>query len=344
MIDFCYFINLSVIIQTSFYPDNLLWFKANYVLAMGPICIAIVVWRNSLVFHSLDKLTSFFLHAFPTMLCHIWRWKLVDHAIKFQDEYIGVEAHFGLPLAIYAAWQTFYILMTEVILKSRLDADPEIVTSQRYLARDSKNSANRYMSCLKKALSGEITLDYYRLVTKICRKYGYLGPTEEFEPETILSKVVFVVSQMVYTLVTILHPPILYRSYYLSCAFLVIIFTMAVWNGASYYIEVFSKRYNLKFVEKSLDERKESAASSVIVDDHEEFSEEFAEALDDLDIDALLADIHDEDAASTTSSKGPVTKKYLQFQHNFSLNSRVQCSMLQGVVRGAFIELGRKAR
>ena len=68
MLDFCYFVNLSVVLQTGFFPDNLLWFKANYVLCMGPICIAIMVWKNSLVFHSLDKLTSFFLHAFPTMV------------------------------------------------------------------------------------------------------------------------------------------------------------------------------------------------------------------------------------------------------------------------------------
>ena len=68
MMDFCYFVNFSVVLQTAFFPDNLLWFKANYVLCMGPICIAIMVWKNSLVFHSLDKLTSFFLHAFPTMV------------------------------------------------------------------------------------------------------------------------------------------------------------------------------------------------------------------------------------------------------------------------------------
>ena len=78
MLDFCYFVNFSVVLQTAFFPDNLLWFKANYVLCMGPICIAIMVWKNSLVFHSLDKLTSFFLHAFPTMVSTYSRnWKTV---------------------------------------------------------------------------------------------------------------------------------------------------------------------------------------------------------------------------------------------------------------------------
>ena len=56
LLDYCYFVNISVAIQVLFYPDNLLWFQANYVACLGPICIAIIVWNNSLVFHSLDCL------------------------------------------------------------------------------------------------------------------------------------------------------------------------------------------------------------------------------------------------------------------------------------------------
>ena len=40
---------------------------------MGPLMCAIIVWKNSLVFHSLDKLTSFFLHAFPPIVVHLLR-------------------------------------------------------------------------------------------------------------------------------------------------------------------------------------------------------------------------------------------------------------------------------
>ena len=116
MLDFCYFVNFSVVLQTAFFPDNLLWFKANYVLCMGPICIAIMVWKNSLVFHSLDKLTSFFLHAFPTMVCHLYRWRIVDHSLKFREEYMGWEAHLAYPLGIYVAWQIGYLLMTGALL------------------------------------------------------------------------------------------------------------------------------------------------------------------------------------------------------------------------------------
>ena len=81
------------------------------MLAMGPLMTAIMVWKNSLVFHSLDKLTSMynnasliciltgelpvyissyivkltiikcprFLHAFPPLTVHLFRWGLIQN-------------------------------------------------------------------------------------------------------------------------------------------------------------------------------------------------------------------------------------------------------------------------
>ena len=174
------------------------------------------------------------------------------------------------------------IFFTEVVLKSRLDADQDLITSIRYLTRDKKYSLNK-------------------ILKKFCQKHGYLGPNEDFDSESVLAKTVFVVSQVIYTVVTILHPPILFTSYYLSCVFLICVFTMAVWNGASYYIEVFSKRYNLKFEEKT-ESRKESTAS-VSELENEEFHDDFAEALEDIDLDELLA-MADDETTSNASSKG----------------------------------------
>ena len=48
--------------------------QANYVLSMGVLMMAIVVWQNSLVFHSLDKLTSIFIHVFPPLTLHLYRY------------------------------------------------------------------------------------------------------------------------------------------------------------------------------------------------------------------------------------------------------------------------------
>ena len=99
------------------------------------------------------------------------------------------------------------LLFTEIVLKSRLDADQEIITSIRYLTRDKKYSLNK-------------------ILKKFCQKHGFLGANEDFDSESGLAKSVFVISQVVYTIVTILHPPILFSSYYLSCVFLVCVFTI----------------------------------------------------------------------------------------------------------------------
>ena len=74
MLDFCYFMNVSVLVQTILFPNCLVWFKANYVLCMGVLMMAILVWQNSLVFHSLDKLTSIFIHVFPPLTLHLYRY------------------------------------------------------------------------------------------------------------------------------------------------------------------------------------------------------------------------------------------------------------------------------
>jgi hypothetical protein len=46
----------------------------------------------------------------------------------------------------------------------------------------------------------------------------------------------------------ILQTPWLYGSYEASCLYLVVIFSWGTWNGASYYIEVFSEQYKLQFL------------------------------------------------------------------------------------------------
>jgi hypothetical protein len=44
---------------------------------MGVLMLAIVVWQNSLVFHSLDKLTSILIHAMPGLTLHLYRYKYI---------------------------------------------------------------------------------------------------------------------------------------------------------------------------------------------------------------------------------------------------------------------------
>ena len=41
--------------------------------------------------------------------------------------------------------------------------------------------------------------------------------------------------------------PLLWNSFYLHLAYLAFIYSICIWNGGSYYIEVFSKAYRTQF-------------------------------------------------------------------------------------------------
>ena len=46
-------------------PDNGIFFAVLFGLANGPLTWAVVFFRNSVVFHSTDKMTSTFIHVLP---------------------------------------------------------------------------------------------------------------------------------------------------------------------------------------------------------------------------------------------------------------------------------------
>ena len=55
--DMCYFVNLLLILSIWVAPRSKRLFIATYCLANGNNAVAIAMWRNSMVFHSLDKVT-----------------------------------------------------------------------------------------------------------------------------------------------------------------------------------------------------------------------------------------------------------------------------------------------
>lgn len=84
ILDFCYYANLLFIVYLSQlydpeYRDTL--FKVSFMFANGPIIFAIPLYRNSLVFHSLDRMTSVILHISAPLVFYQIRW--YDHLNKF---------------------------------------------------------------------------------------------------------------------------------------------------------------------------------------------------------------------------------------------------------------------
>jgi hypothetical protein len=46
-------------------PQDPYLFEATFMLANGPVLWAVLAWRNSLVFHDGEKMTSVFIHLIP---------------------------------------------------------------------------------------------------------------------------------------------------------------------------------------------------------------------------------------------------------------------------------------
>jgi hypothetical protein len=57
--DLCYFVNILVVLSVWVFPQSKRLFIATYCLAYGNNAVAIIMWRNSLVFHSMDKVVRY---------------------------------------------------------------------------------------------------------------------------------------------------------------------------------------------------------------------------------------------------------------------------------------------
>ncbi len=72
--DFCYYSNVLVILMLTVWPKNDRLIKMCFLFSEGAIAVSIKVFRNSLVFHKIDTLTSLFIHLFPMLVMYHVRW------------------------------------------------------------------------------------------------------------------------------------------------------------------------------------------------------------------------------------------------------------------------------
>ena len=180
-------------------------------------------------------------------------------------------------MLFYFVWQAVYLFLTEHVLADYIRSDPEIIISMRYLARDKKNVM-------------------HKLVKRISRRLGIMGKDEDYQPESLKTKAIFLVAQFLYTMLTLLPTPFLYSSYHLSLAWFALLYGWCIWRGASFYIEIFSERYKLKFVtadspEVSDDDKDDHDGEEV---DHEELYKELFTAIREAEV--------EETRGSTSSS------------------------------------------
>lgn len=225
LFDFCYFVNaicfgcLAIGVGSSTKLFEIAFFLCN-----GPLIFAIVVWRNSFIFHSLDHVCSTILHALPPLWTYTLRWSIDDST----RAPMPVASAYAAALGTYTVWQVLYIVKTEWLDRDYIRNRPTEFTSLRWMVKDSRGAL--YRLC-KSAL----------VASKLMRK------DEEFDEATWRTKFTFWGAQLMYTMLTLLPVKFMWESREVHATLLALMYLAAIYNGASYYIEVFSRRYNLKF-------------------------------------------------------------------------------------------------
>jgi len=232
--DLCYFVNALALLTIWLFPRSKRLFISTYCLAYGNNAVAIVMWRNSLVFHSLDKVTSLFIHVMPPVtlhcLVHLTPSEILStrfpaiYNIKYSapssPEHYSLLDMLTWATLPYAVWQLFYHFLITVRRREEIAAGRP--TSFTWLRKSyAKTWIGRVVLGLPNALQ---------------------------EPA-------FMLIQYSYAILTIVPCPIWFWSRWASAAFLMIVFSWSVWNGANYYMDVFGKKF-----QKELEQMKKDMA------------------------------------------------------------------------------------
>jgi len=221
LFDFCYFANVFLVL-TLWYPfktsikDDM--FMIIFALVNGPLLWAIMTFRNSLVFHSVDRITSVFIHLTPALVTHAVRFDLADdfnvctsdcndlgHIL--QTMWVLAPLCFIAHVIVYAIVINGLCMTFNKSLADESDEQTIYWTSLRFLTRNPKSTAAKYVN--------------------MC------GPK--------MAPVMFAIVNCVYAIISIL-PTVLYYHYrWVHFVALCFFGGISVWNGATFYYQVFSQ-------------------------------------------------------------------------------------------------------
>ena len=245
MLDFCYFCNAALLLYLWVWPNSKILFTVVFSLVNGPIAFAVIAFSNALVFHSVDKITSLFIHMTPV---------LVTHSVRFYSEEIAAAGLIGgrqryavcepddtscsgmlytyvFPLACYAAHQVLLLLLTACICP--IPSDKRFLSSFRYLAMRERGILYKITRACGNSM-----------VRQICI-YGMIN--------------------IGFAAVVLIPATLWCRSYYAQFLFILFIGSVCVWNGATFYFERFQAAVSAKSA-RALTASKQLLSSDAIGD------------------------------------------------------------------------------
>ncbi|GMJ15711.1 hypothetical protein like AT5G35460 [Hibiscus trionum] len=249
LLDFCYYANTIFLVDLLLYPKNEKLFLICFSFAEGPLAWALIVWRCSLVFSSVDKIISVLIHLLPGIVFFTIRWwnpatfeamhpEGTSH--RFSWPYVEDKSYlwtwlFVVPLAAYTLWQVLYFLIVNVLRRQRLLRDPEVMTSYRELSKKAQKANNVWW-----------------------RLSGLLGDQNRL--------FMYILLQAIFTVATMALTVPIFLSYEFHAIFQILKVSASVWNGGSFLLEVMPRQVIIK--EKKRSEKQVPPASQNQQDHH----------------------------------------------------------------------------
>lgn len=217
--DLCYYVNFLLLLYIWVFPDSQMLFVSCCSFSWGTVSFAVITWRNKLVLHSVEKITSTAIHVFPGIVMYVITHQLSPalKAKRFPGSVKLEQWNFWQGIfytsVMYFIWQLSYhyfitIRKAEKIKKGK-------ITSFEYLRKSfAQTPLGRFVNSLP-------------------------------EPFPVVA---FTFIQYGYQLGTMSLCPLLYRYKTLCSLFVSFIFLTVVYNGATYYVDFYGKKLQKEVV------------------------------------------------------------------------------------------------
>lgn len=209
MLDFCYLANLLTLLFLWVWPDSVWLFSAIYSYAMGPLLVAIPMFHNAYVPHSIDRMTSIYIHLWPGITLWTLRysdciaWPAAKAMPSFSDYAMASVSYYSVWLVAYS-FIVFYAATERCEKKQNL-------TMYKYSMSQNPGFA------------------------KMCGMFGER-----------LRKPMFLITHIATALLPLLASYVTLYSYWLQAALLVGMFVCSLQISAHYFMDIFSKNYALR--------------------------------------------------------------------------------------------------
>ncbi|KAJ6516260.1 hypothetical protein C8R45DRAFT_959476 [Mycena sanguinolenta] len=213
LFDLCYYVNIFNFVYIWLLPSSPALFTACYCLSHGSLASAVITWRNSLVFHDQDKVTSLFIHIYPpftfTVIRHFYPSAEARFPALLQLPHLDPVWAILISGGIYLSWQLLYWKFILVDRHEKIESGQR-ATSFSFLLNSKRGVIGRTLSSIPPAYRG----------------------------------MSFLTGQLVYAVLTEVPAVyLLYDSSFWSGVFLMLILSVSVWNGGGFYIEVFGRKF-----------------------------------------------------------------------------------------------------